>query len=380
MGHKGRVLGPITEVVGSLLGRGSRIADPFCGSGVVSWHFATTFPNPVWAGDLQRFACARSAAILERHGSISDAPLEAWVQRAQATFDSAQPSMNGASASLPPQWSHSLAKSIVFEHRDSAANLPNHVPNLVLAITSAYGGHYFSVSQSLMFDALRGTLPRGRAARVMALSAIIGSASKCSASPGHTAQPFQPTLGAARWLLEAWKRDPLKYIRNEWNAALEYEAQAPGRVVVSDAAALLRQLDAGDVAFLDPPYSGVHYSRFYHVLETLVAGEFVDVMGRGRYPAPEYRPVSKYSQRGKAPEAVSTLLDIAAAKKLRLVITFPFETQSNSLSASMIEHLAKTRFRRVIVHEVSSEFSSLGGRGLDRAARRIQREAIIVAY
>jgi adenine-specific DNA methylase len=172
----------------------------------------------------------------------------------------------------------------------------------------------------------------------------------------------------------------LKYIRNEWDAALEYEARVPGKVVVSDASVLLRQLEPGDVAFLDPPYSGVHYSRFYHVLETLVSGKVVDVAGRGRYPRPEYRPVSRYSQRGKAPEAISDLLDVAARQKIRLVITFPFETQSNSLSASMIEHLAKARFRRVIVREVSSNFSSLGGRGLDRAARKMQREAIILAY
>jgi hypothetical protein len=317
---------------------------------------------------------------LERRGGLSAALLEAWLQRAQSTFDLAQPLMNGAISALPLHWSTRQAESIVSKHRKSAATLLSPIESLVPAITSAYGGYYFSISQSLMFDALRGTLPRGGDARLVALSALIGSASKCSASPGHTAQPFQPTTGAAKWILDAWKRDPLRYIRSEWGAALEYEALAPGRVMVSDASTLLRELEPGDVAFLDPPYSGVHYSRFYHVLETLVAGEFVHVVGRGRYPAPEYRPVSRYSQRGRAAEAIATLLDLAASKKLRLVITFPFDAQSNSLSASIIEHLAKTRFRRVVVHEVSSNFSSLGGRGSDRAARRVQREAIIVAY
>jgi adenine-specific DNA-methyltransferase len=345
MGHKGRILGPITEAVGSLLSRKCRIADLFCGSGIVSWHFASAFPNSVWASDLQKFACARAAAVLERRAIPPEHDLERWLARAAASFEDSKEHLNGSAAGLPGRWDRASAQRIVFEHRSTAESLDgSRLGCVVPAVTKAYGGYYFSVSQSMRLDALRSTLPLGGDSRRMALSSLVGAASQCSASPGHTAQPFQPTHGAARWLLEAWKRDPTKYLRDEWHQSASFRANSAGKVFLSDASELLGKLDPGDVAFLDPPYSGVHYSRFYHVLETLADGELTEVGGTGRYPAPRFRPVSEFSQRGNSRRAIEKLIFVAAERKIRLVVTFPFEQQSNGLAASIIESLAKNTF------------------------------------
>ena len=61
-------------------------------------------------------------------------------------------------------------------------------------------------------------------------------------------------------------------------------ASKKGSAVVADANATAKTLKAGDIAFIDPPYSGVQYSRFYHVLETVAKGECGVVSGTGRYP------------------------------------------------------------------------------------------------
>lgn len=380
MGHKGRILAPITDAIGSLLAKGARIADPFCGSGIVSWHLASTFRSAVWAGDLQRFACARAAAVLERRGEAKESEYFAWHMKADQTFENLSQLINGAGVPLPNSWTISDAEAIVFEHRRTAEELSVALHCKGPVVAFAYGGHYFSLPQSLKIDALRRALPSRGGARLVGLCALIGATSKCAASPGHTAQPFQPTEGASRWLLDAWKRDPAKYVKSEWDEVLGFEAKVPGKVFHTDAASLLGKLCEGDVAFLDPPYSGVHYSRFYHVLETLTDGKFVQVEGRGRYPAQGKRPASSFSRRGESHAAIGSLLDVAMRKKLRLVMTFPFALQSNGLAAEVIEQMAKERFGRVIVREAISNFSSLGGRGSDRAARKPAREAIIIAY
>jgi adenine-specific DNA-methyltransferase len=379
MGHKGRILAPITEAIGDLKGKQGRILDAFCGSGIVSWHLASMFSNVVWASDLQRFAAARAAAVLSRNSTPSAQSRANWIAAAQTSFEAVRPKLNGAMDALPEKWGRRLAEDIVFEHR-SASETCDARGKVKPIVTRAYGGHYFSAAQSLLLDALRATLPTSRSVHAVGMSALIGAASKCAASPGHTAQPFQPTQGAARWVLDAWRRDPVKYLEEEWDAALEFEARAVGKAVVSSAVGMIARLDPGDIAFLDPPYSGVHYSRFYHVLETLAGGIGVSVEGVGRYPPPGQRPTSEFSQRGKAKQAFETLLGVAARGKVRLVITFPFEMQSNGVSAEIIEHMARAHFKRVVVSAASSSFSSLGGRGTDRAARKVQREAIISAW
>lgn len=381
MGHKGRIIEPIIEAVGSVLSKSSRIADPFCGSGTVSWHLANTFPNSVWAGDLQGFAVARAAAVVARKGRPSDVALNNWIQRADEAAESNSGRLNGAAVDLPAKWSAARARHIVGEHRHTAEGFRSTSSRALLpVITRAYGGHYFSLRQAIIFDALRSNLPVNRDAKRLALSALVGAASKCSASPGHTAQPFQPTEGASRWLLDAWRRAPQTYLVDEWHAALAFEAKAPGKALVCNAQKLTNLMEPGDVVFLDPPYSGVHYSRFYHVLETLVRGEDVSVDGRGRYPPPEQRPASSFSRKSEAVVALEGLLDVCADRKLRVILTFPIDTQSNGLSASSIKLALRRRFSKVSSTEACSTFSTLGGKAGGRAARLAQKEAIIVAY
>ena len=43
----------------------------------------------------------------------------------------------------------------------------------------------------------------------------------------------------------------------------------------------------GDLIFIDPPYSGVHYSRFYHVLETIIKWDKPQLNGVAMKPKEE---------------------------------------------------------------------------------------------
>ena len=380
MGNKGRILPQITGVIGNLLSPRKRFVDLFSGSGIVSWSLSTQFRNEVWANDLQSFARSRAAAVLERLEPPKKKHLSDWIGRAEEAIGRGLLKYPELDISVDELRTVSSATQFVRLQREIAPLVAKEMNHLRPVITNAYGGYYFSVQQALMIDALRSRLPRSTAARAVAMGALIGAVSRCAASPGHTAQPFQPTKTATKWLLDAWRRNPRTYIEGEWQLVESYEAKVPGKALVGDANRLITQLDAADVAFIDPPYSGVHYSRFYHVLETLNRGRMVEVGGRGRYPPPEERPVSAFSKRAQSIAAMYQLLGEASKRGLRIVVTFPISPQSNGLSADVIGSQARHFFRSVHISEVTSNFSTLGGNGSIREARKIQKEAVIAAY
>jgi hypothetical protein len=249
-------------------------------------------------------------------------------------------------------------------------------------ITVAYGGYYFSLSQALTLDALRSTLPRTSVERAVALSALIGAASRCSASPGHTAQPLGIKRDSLPHVVEAWNRSIFEYVRADIEEIAPRHARVQGEAKVGSWAELLDQLASGDVAFCDPPYSGVQYSRFYHVLETLSRGTRVNVSGSGRNPPFSERPESNFSRKSKAKSEVEQLIVAAAEREIRLVITFPVSRQSNGLMAYSFVREARKYFPHVDDEEVVSVFSSLGGNGADgtRPARKERIERIICCY
>jgi adenine-specific DNA methylase len=212
---------------------------------------------------------------------------------------------------------------------------------------------------------------------------LIQAASQCAAAPGHTAQPFQPTSTAIRFIKEAWSRDIVAKTKTAFEALAGQFAQSLGHAEVADANSAALQLQEGDLAFIDPPYSGVHYSRFYHVLETISAGNCGEVTGIGRYPARERRPRSKYSVSSESRNALSDLLLKVSSRGARAILTFPDHNCSNGLSGDSVREIAGQYFHIGEMH-VESRFSTLGGTGDERddeagrAARQHAKELMLI--
>ena len=124
-----------------------------------------------------------------------------------------------------------------------------------------------------------GTAGKGTASAVC-LASLISASTTCSASPGHTAQPFQPTETAIWYIGDAWSRDVLHVCAEILPTICGKKASVKRSAHVSDANKFAEtQLRAGDLVFVDPPYSAAQYSRFYHVLETISKGECGEVSG-----------------------------------------------------------------------------------------------------
>jgi len=361
------LLNGLGTLINSELENAKRFIDLFTGSAAVAWFVATKHDVPVYAYDLQRYSTALANAVISRTKVLSsDEIWREWETRAKEIMDGRR---------YPSAARLTQAKVQDIRRWCSRQEL--------WTLTKAYGGHYFSAKQAMWLDALRKTLPKNFDAKRAALGALIEGASQCAAAPGHTAQPFQPTRSAKPFLQEAWDRDIRSAVKRALSAICKMTAKQKGRASACDANQSAGGLKEGDLVFVDPPYSGVHYSRFYHVLESLARGRCGEVSGVGRYPSNKQRPRSKYSVVSESVDAVDNLLKTLSAKKTRVIFTFPEHECSNGLSGERVRTIANKYF---VINEqaVASRFSTLGGYGGQdvrqdgRAARHDAKELILL--
>jgi 16S rRNA G966 N2-methylase RsmD len=277
-----------------------RFVDLFSGSAAVSWHVAEHTDLPVLAVDLQTYSAVMARAVIGRTRKLVSADLSVeWIDRAEKLRE--QSPMCG---------------------RATAYNAEKVQPGDVLSgrrlclqtdsiITRSYGGYYFSPEQAITADALLEALPQREPRRSTCLATLIWAITRCVASPGHTAQPFQPTDTALPFIRESWSKNLLAACRDILPSIADQAAITKGRAIVDDAVQIAsRELGPGDLVFLDPPYSAAQYSRFYHVLETVARGSCGAVSGGGRYPPPEERPRSRFSLKSEGARAIRELLQV----------------------------------------------------------------------
>jgi len=365
MGSKRWMLGNgLGRVLAEHMPGRKRFIDLFSGSGVVSWHVAQTSRCEVIAGDIQTYATVLAAAVIERTAPVDvEVLVSDWLRNGVRSVEQSK-----AWLSAPP--AASLTADLVLKSREYAESVGG-------LVTARYGGYYLAPRQTLVIDHLLKTVPEGDSN--VCLAALVIATSRSVASPGHTAQPFQPTTpGGLTAINHAWGRDIVQLVASALRALSPMHARIRGRAVTGDALSLATQANSADLVFLDPPYSSVQYSRFYHVLETIARGTGGPVSGVGRYTPIMERPQSEFSQRRTALRAMTKLLEsLSTAGAGRVIVTFRQDKTSNGLSAGVIREIASKRFK-VDDEHVDTRMSTLGGNNVDRAARTQVKESILV--
>ncbi|MDO8799102.1 hypothetical protein [Phenylobacterium sp.] len=369
MGSKrSMLLNGLGEVIASSAPKAVGFADLFTGSGTVACHVAERFAVPVLAGDLQQFAVALADSVIGRVAAVeSDSWIDEWFAASRA-FAERSNSWKEAAAIQSRLGTGDIGE-LAAESRELCRTDGR-------PFCRAYGGWYFSPAQALILDGLRASLPSEADLLKVGLGALVSAASTCAAAPGHTAQPFKANETAGPFLREAWRKDPLTSVRRAASELGQRHALSLGESSIGPAAAHSGKLSEGWLAFLDPPYSSVHYSRFYHVLESLARGTLGEVSGSGRYPAPSERPASDFSIPTKAASAFSSLFAGLAAVGADAIVTFPASGASTGISGDDLRDLASVHYN-IVAEKVSSRMSTLGGNRTNRAARQNTVELIL---
>ena len=357
----------LADVIQSRVSQHERFVDLFSGSAAVFWHVATNHAIPVQASDLQEFCRVLAASVVCRTATLGHYWIDSWIGRATS---SAQDHPLFEPASNLQLFSERMT---IVEFTAAARAL---CATAETPTTAAYGGHYFSPLQAIYLDSLRSSLPARRPHRMAALAALVQTASVCAASPGHTAQPFGPTPSAEPYLRHSWLKNVVQRVRHHAELLSTIGSKKEGVALTCDANSIAHELTDGDLVFIDTPYSSVHYSRFYHVLETIAVGNNVQVSGTGRYPPHELRPRSRYSLPSEAGLALHQLLETIGKCRAGVIITFPAGSASNGLSGARVIDIARNWFTVEYI-KVKSRFSTLGGNTRNRSARVRSEELLL---
>ncbi|SFF99659.1 Adenine-specific DNA methylase [Curtobacterium sp. YR515] len=358
--------GTLGDQLTALAPDAERFVDLFAGSGAVSRYVATTTTTPVVALDLMAYSSAITAGTVTRTGKVDAARLfQAWEARADRWLRENANLLKAAAAASSPQSENDVsgARALCRAHIEGAF------------IWSDYGGYYYSPLQALHLSALHSTLPVRAPSRTVALAALLRTASRASASPGHTAQPFRPTERLLPHLRSAWSIDVRREVRRQLEGLAPFPAKVQGQVITGDSVAYAqRHVRDGDLVFCDPPYSEAQYSRFYHVLEGIARGGWISVSGAGRAPSGADRPSSDFSRRTRAIAATENLLTALAKRRTTVLWTYPEGERSNGLTVEDIRRAA-SEFFTIKETRIPMRHSTLGG-SKENGAQRLGRKEL----
>lgn len=195
-----------------------------------------------------------------------------------------------------------------------------------------YASTYFGVRQAVEIDSLRYAIERALPKnRDLYLYALIQACSHCAAAPGHFAQYLVPRDQANTMYIARMRRRSI--VGRFWTAltAMAIPAcldRAGNSVHCGDATSYLQTLAVSTpddldelVIYADPPYSRAQYSRYYHVLETLVLYDYPGATGKGRYR--EDRFETDFSRAAQVEREMDEFLQAAAATGAPLYLSYP---------------------------------------------------------
>jgi len=255
-------------------------------------------------------------------------------------------------------------------------------------VSRMFGGVYFSFSQAVELDSILVSANLNRESADTYVSAALSTASNIVNTVGKQfAQPIRPRSksGAIKsGLVKIVRRDRSLDTFAQYESWLHRYADLPkasGKPIVLRQDCLSAINEHGSqlsVLYADPPYTRDHYSRFYHVLETMCLrdnpafskvkknGKFE--ISRGLYRDERYQ--SEFCIRSRAPKAFGELFKLASDNGLPLVMSYsPHDdgdgTHPRVVSKEQILSIAKQYYDQVeLVSIRGSSHNNLNRKGL----------------
>lgn len=387
LGSKWRLLDQIQSQVDRLRDpRRPVVCDLFAGTGVVTRHLAGL--GPVQASDVQEYSRVLTSALvapvalpghepavlvhrargeLATHLGPALQRLIAYEAAVHTSRDATQVSDLVERGSIAATaWT--VAARAQYSTLDElvAAAAAEVVDGSRSAMVRYYGGVYFSYKQAAELDALASTIRAlPEVERDTALAALLSTTSELVASVGgHFAQPMRmrSSTGAVKPALVASlirsRRQSTFPAFEAWLHRYQDRRAVPHPVQVSrgDYRSTLASLpDDVGLVYADPPYTRDHYSRFYHVLETLALGDDPGLStvrtggreqpSRGLYRRDRHQ--SPFCIVSEAPRAFDELCIPLRARRIPLIVSY-----------SPVPKTDKPRARVVLLDDLRARLAS----------------------
>lgn len=402
LGSKTRMLAPIKKCIDELNQANGRVCDLFCGSGVVSEYLLQQYD--VLAVDIQNYSKVYCEARLtggtqeidfkkvesdirgssvrkinlddykpvlnyedECRTALIDGKLEPMYEIIEkGSLYAYLEKLEYAAAPLSPE----LEKA--FSEVEKNVSVKRELIDSV--IVRYYGGLYFSYRQAIDIDAIASyAFTQKEPLKSKILAALMGATTDVVNTVGKQfAQPLKVKNkdgSLKKNLARKIQADRELDVFEQFNKWLIYYMERPQNehsfdVVCGDYIKVLPDLKHGDieVVYADPPYTRYHYSRYYHILETLCLHDNPRISttfpnGRGGLSRAIYRNdryQSPFCIKSKAPRAFDDMFRYVNEAQASMVLSYsPFDADSGAtprlLAIDQIVDIAKRYYGKVEV-------------------------------
>jgi adenine-specific DNA-methyltransferase len=235
-----------------------------------------------------------------------------------------------------------------------------------------YSGGYLGLRQSIELDSLRFAFDHLRLEREIGaeqhrwmLLALCKALSNVANTTGHFAQHLAVKPSTLARFLAKRRRSVLR----EWLEAMTELSPAGtlrwrerNRTFRQDATTLIKYIpklsECPAVIYADPPYTTDHYSRYYHLLDTLLLYDYPEPSGKGQYRSDRF--ASNFSVRTKVREEFQKLVSEAAKLGVDLVINYPENGVLDNPKQSLLSLLREFFCHAEVAAEIPHQHSTLG--------------------
>jgi adenine-specific DNA methylase len=249
-------------------------------------------------------------------------------------------------------------RQLIAERRKDARAFP-----FALA-TSYWANVHFGLRQSVLLDSLRYALEdETEPLRTVLLAALIQAAVICASGP-HFAQPFKPR-GLEQFKALIDKRS--KRVDAEFFAIISRYVALPATrhpIIAAtsqnwrEALTTFSRSGTKGVIYVDPPYTPMQYSRYYHVLNVLARYDYPECAGPGRCPERNYRFSSRFEFKpGPAKKELADLIRECAAAGHTLVMSY---SRSGAIVIADIVALLDQAYEEVDVFQANIRHHAQG--------------------
>lgn len=221
--------------------------------------------------------------------------------------------------------------------------------------TKDYSGTYWSFQQCVWIDSYRAVIDEYRdndSLYNLLLACLIYAMAYNSQSTGHYAQYRIPETESSKEDILIYRRKNIfDFFDRKFDEFRDYLRQPNHFQYLATAETdvdCLRNIPRHTLVYADPPYSFVHFSRFYHVLETLVRYDYPRVRYKGRYRTDRYQ--SDYCIRTKVADAFTRMFNEIVQAESDLILSYTTST-TNTIEFSELLKICCDVFNPNIVNE-----------------------------
>ncbi|MEG1739994.1 MAG: DNA adenine methylase [Akkermansia sp.] len=206
--------------------------------------------------------------------------------------------------------------------------------------TKYYSGTYWSYEQCLWIDAIRTVAEAYRNTLIYGaiISALIYAMSYTSQGTGHFAQYRDITAANMQDVLIYRTKQVCPLFEKKFQELLttiDTDPRHTPHMTSLNYLDCLKIVEPNSIVYADPPYSAVHYSRFYHAIETLVKYDYPDIRYKGRYRSDRYQ--SPFCIKTQVHQAFKDLFLNIKERKTHLFLSY---SDSGMISITELKQIA----------------------------------------